>query len=374
MERLVRAAVLVDLAGGSLPKKSITGIQSTVAAGFEGLDAKNVVVTDETGAIIGGDSANDADAGRMAKLEAEAAMNKKIERDLTATFERIVGAGNVVVSSNVELDMDRITREVINNAAAGEDGEPLVEVEDYAKELLNGAGENGVQGVAGTGTNVGVDPDNRTVTPDVDTDGDGKADYVSDEAKVTYANNKIAEAIDVAEGAVIRFRIPVVIDDDVPEAAANAVRNAAQAWMGGNAQDSFSFDVAPIAAATDGASSSNAATTSKIAGYVKWTLLGLGLIGLAFVLRRTLTQRTAELLAPADDLLMLESGEFTPIPIAELEAALAANQPSAEQRGRKEMQKKVEQIAETKPHDVANELRRWMHQDDPGYSPIRKAG
>ncbi len=375
-DQAAKAAVLVDLDGGTLSKKSVEGIQRTVSAGFEGLDVKNVTVTDETGAIIGGDGTDDAEAGRMEKLNAEAAMNKKIERDLTETFERIVGPGNVVITSNVELDMDQITREVINNAAAGKDGEPLVEVEDYAKELLKGEGEAGVQGVAGSGTNTGVDPDNRTVTPDVDTNGDGQADYVSDEAKVTYANNKIAEAINVAEGSVIRFRIGAVIDDDVDGAAANAVKNAAQAWMGGNAQDSFSFDRAPIAAAKPAADTAAAASTKAIAGYVKWALLGLGLIGLAFVLRRTLTQRTAELLAPADDLLMLESGEFTPIPIAELEAALAANQPSAEQRGRKEMQKKVEQIAETKPHDVANELRRWMHQDDPGYSnPMsRKAG
>jgi flagellar biosynthesis/type III secretory pathway M-ring protein FliF/YscJ len=167
----------------------------------------------------------------------------------------------------------------------------------------------------------------------------------------------------------------VIVDDSVPAATANAAKNLVMAWMGGNAQDSMSFDQAPIALSKASKATTGADTTSPLAGYVKWALLGLGLIGLAFVLRRTLTQRTAELLAPADDLLMLESGEFTPIPIAELEAALAANQPSAEQRGRKEMQKKVEQIAESKPHDVANELRRWMHQDDPGYSPMsRKAG
>ncbi len=369
-----KAAVLVDLDGGTLSKKSVQGIQRTVSAGFEGLDVKNVTVTDETGAIIGGDGTDDASASRMEKLNAEAAMNKKIERDLTETFERIVGPNNVVITSNVELDMDKIQREVINHASAGEDGEPLVEVEDYAKELLKGEGDAGVQGIAGSATNQGVDPDNRTVTPDVDTDGDGEADYVSDEAKITYANNKIAEAIDVAEGAVVRFRIGAVIDDDVDGAAANAVKNAAQAWMGGNAQDSFSFDTAPLAAATPVADTAAAASTERVAGYVKWALLGLGLIGLAFVLRRTLTQRTAELLAPADDLLMLERGDFTPIPIAELEAALAANVPSAERRGRMEMQKKVEQIATSKPQDVANELRRWMHQDDHGYATTRKAG
>ena len=95
---------------------------------------------------------------------------------------------------------------------------------------------------------------------------------------------------------------------------------------------------------------------------------------MAFIARRSLTQRTAELLSPADDLLLLESGDFTPIPIAELEAALAANQPDTERQSKLEIQRKVEHIAATKPTDVANELRRWMHQDDPNHAPsMRKA-
>lgn len=369
-----KAAVLVDLDGGSLAKKSVEGIQRTVAAGFEGLDVKNVTVTDETGSIIGGDAdAAEAEAS-MDKLDAEARYNTKIEADLLAQFEDIVGAGNVVIGANVELDMDRIDREVINHEPAGEDGAQIVESENYKKELLNGTADAGVQGVAGSATNSGVDPDDRTVTPDVAAGGDDEGDYVGDENAVIYANNTVAEKIGVAPGSVRRHRIFVTIDDDVDSSSANAVKDAAQAWMGGNAEDSFAFNTAPLASAKPVADTTAAADTAAIAGYVKWALLGLGLIGLAFVLRRSLTQRTAELLAPADDLLMLDSGEFTPIPIAELEAALAANAPSAERRGRIEMQKKVEQIADKKPHDVANELRRWMHQDDLGYAPTRKAG
>jgi flagellar biosynthesis/type III secretory pathway M-ring protein FliF/YscJ len=302
-------------------------------------------------------------------------MNKKIERDLTATFENIVGANNIVVASNIELDMDKIDRGVINNAAAGEDGEPLVDVEDFTKELLNGNADTGVQGVVGTPTNISVDPaDRRTVTPDLNGERSAQSDYVSDAGKITYANNKVEEAIKVAPGTVIRNRMTVTVDDDVDPAAANAVKDSIQAWMGGNAQDSLAFSQAPLALAATPTEVTGATRTSAIADYLKWGLLGIGLIGLAFVLRRTLTQRTAELLAPADDLLLLDSGDFTPIPIAELEAALAANQPSAERRGRLEMQRKVEQIAESKPNDVANELRRWMHHDEPGYAPVRKAG
>jgi flagellar biosynthesis/type III secretory pathway M-ring protein FliF/YscJ len=369
------AAVTIDTGGQGLPRKTAKGIQQIVAQQFEGMRVTDVSIVDETGTVVTGDGGDSGEESRMEKLNAESVMNKKIERDLTATFESIVGANNIVVASNIELDMDKIDRGVINNAAAGEDGEPLVEVEDFTKELLNGNADTGVQGVVGTPTNISVDPaDRRTVTPDLNGERSAQSDYVSDAGKITYANNKVEEAIKVAPGTVIRNRMTVTVDDDVDPAAANAVKDSIQAWMGGNAQDSLAFSQAPLALAATPTEVTGATRTSAIADYLKWGLLGIGLIGLAFVLRRTLTQRTAELLAPADDLLLLDSGDFTPIPIAELEAALAANQPSAERRGRLEMQRKVEQIAESKPNDVANELRRWMHHDEPGYAPVRKAG
>ena len=373
-ETAAKAAVFVDTSGASLGSKTVKGIQATVAAAADGLQPRNVTVTDETGTIIGGDGSEDSASVSMRKLDAEAKFNAKVEGDLSDLFTQIAGEGNVAVSSNVELDMDAIERGVRHVEPAGENGEQIAETETYDKEILNGTTETGVQGIAGTATNQGVDPDDRTVTPDPTTGTGDSGDYASDKTAITYANNVVEEKIGVAPGSVIRNRISVVIDDDVDADAANAIKDAAQAWLGGNAQDSFSFNQAPLATAQNAAAAAaGAATNSRLAEYVKYALLGLGLIGLAFVLRRTLTQRTAELLAPADDLLLLDGGEMSPIPIAELEAALAANQPSADRRERLEMQRKVEQIAVSKPHDVANELRRWMHQEDGSYAP-RKAG
>jgi flagellar M-ring protein FliF len=368
------ASVVIDTGGSGLSRDAVKGIQSTVAARFEGLDTEDVVITDETGEIIGGSGADEAATSSMQKIGAEAKYNAMVERELGMKIAAIVGEGNAVLTSNVELDMDTIDRGVRDVEAAGEDGEQLIANEDYEKELLNGVSETGVEGVAGSATNQGVDPDNRTVTTDVLGTDSRNGDYVGDKAAVNYDNNVIEERIGVAPGSVTRFRLGVVVDDDVDAASANAVKDIVQAWMGGNAQDSLAFNQAPIAAAQPVGANEAGRSGQLLADYLKWTLLGIGLISLAFVLQRSLKQRTAELLSPAEDLLLLDGADFTPIPIAELEAALAANQPSAERRGRVEMQRKIEQIAETKPNDVANELRRWMHQDDAGYAPARKAG
>ncbi|MCW2926387.1 MAG: fliF [Thermoleophilia bacterium] len=376
--RSASASVALNTGGSELPKKTYQGMQEMVAAAFSknGLKKANVTITDETGQVRAGSSDMDAQLASMSKLDAEARVNAKIERDLLSQIEKIVGVGNAVITSNVSLDMDQIQREVIHTDPAGEDGTQLVESENVKRELLNGSADTGTEGVAGVGSNTGagVDTDNRTTTPTDTTDSDDGDNYVKDDRQTIYANNKVAEKIGVAPGTVKLNRLGVVVDDDVDADSANAVKDVVQAWMGGNSADSLAFNQAPIAAAVPAKAAASARNVSAIMGYVKWGLLGLGLIGLAFVLRRSLTQRTAELLAPADDLLLLER-DFTPIPIAELEAALAANEPSAERRGRLEVQKKVEGIAAAKPQDVANELRRWMHQDDPGYAGLhRKAG
>lgn len=366
-ESPAKASVFVDADGTPLARRTVQGIQQSVAARFDGLAPDMVVITDETGSTISRGSGDDGADGAD-KLKTEAEYNAQVERRLMTVLEEIAGPGNVKIISNVELDMDSIKREAID-AGGEEDKQGPLESETYKKELLNGAttGE-AAEGVAGAGSNQGVDPDNRNVTPTDAPAGDDEGDYLGDEAARTYVNDKVAEVIDVAPGSVVRFRMSAIVDDSVPEATANAVKNAIQAWMGGNAQDSFSFDQAPIAAAVPVEAGPNP-QVAAIRDYMKWALLAIGLVGLAFVLRRALTQRTAELLAPADDMLMLEPGGFTPIPLAELEAAIASAQPNADRRSRIELQRKVEQIAEAKPDDVANELRRWMHQDDQAYAP-----
>lgn len=375
-----KASVVLDTDGTQLSSKTVKGIQGTVAARFEGLKPSAVAIIDETGASISKTAEDESGDNQSKKLEIESKYNALTEAKLKKQFEGIVGPGNVAVISNAELDLDEIERQVAEFAPP-EGGEPLVQLEDYEKELLRGAGEAPVGGVAGTGSNAtGVDPDDRrTATADPVGGADGEGDYASDKNKATYALNQVRENIKTAPGTVLRNRGAVIVDESVDDAAANAVSNAMQAWMGGNTQDSFSFSRAPLASAkpvTPVGEGSN--PTEVLAGYLKWALLGIGLIGLAFVLRRSLTQRTAELLAPADDLLLLDSGDFTPIPIAELEAALAAGQPDQERATKAELQRKVEQIADAKPQDVANELRRWMTSPDDataafGQNPNRRA-
>ncbi|MCW2971740.1 MAG: fliF [Thermoleophilia bacterium] len=377
-----KASVTVDTDGAELPKKAVLGIQETVAARFEGMTRENVSIIDDSGTSLTSSSGDESADTQMKKLEIEDKYNTLVQTKIGNALDDIVGKGNYSVISNAELDMDQITRGVTEYTPSGKDGDSLVSVEDYEKELLNGVGSTDVQGVAGVATNTGTaattgaaDNDTRIVTDDLSGTGTaGDGGYIKNKNNLQYANNRVEERINVAPGTVIRNRVSVNVDDSVSADTANAAKDTVAAYMGGNTPDSFSFHrVALAISETNTAGATSGSSTSPISGYVKWALLGLGLIGLAFVLRRALTQRTAELLAPASDLLLLDAGDFTPIPIAELEAALAAAQPDVERNVRLELQRKVEQIAEAKPQDVANELRRWMHQEDVTYAAPRRS-
>jgi flagellar M-ring protein FliF len=370
-EQPAKASVVLDTEGAQLSSKTIKGIQATVSSRFQDLKPRAVSVSDETGETISQTDEEESSSNDAKKLEIESKYNQLVEAKLTRQFEKIVGEGNVQVLSNAELDMDQIQREV-EEYTNPDGGQPIVELADYEKELLRGADgatATGVTGVAPNGGD-GVDPTDRRLTTDDGTaSATGDGDYAKDKGKETYAVNKVREAISDAPGDVLRNRGAVIVDESVDESSAQAVKNAMEAWMGGNSEDSLAFNRARLASAHPVDTKAAAGgITSGFAGYVKWALLGVGLVGLAFVLRRTLTQRTAELLAPADDLLMLDAGDFTPIPIAELEAALAAGAPDKERQARIDMQRKVEQIADAKPQDVANEIRRWMttHHEDAG--------
>lgn len=364
------ASVLITSDGERLPSKTVGAIQKSVAGAVKDLDAEQVVVTDDSGntlsdSVEGGAAVSE----REAKLRAEAAYNGLVEQKLTAQYEDVAGKGRVKVIENVELDMDAIRREVKEVGGKNNDQGPA-ESQITERELVDGATSAADGGAAGTASNVGIDPDTRSVL-NTGTAASGSDNYLRSADRVTYTNDEVREVIDVASGHILRHRLSVLVDSSVNADTAAAIRNAAQAWMGGNAQDSFSFDQARFA--SDETTASTGAQTVAVMAYLKWILLGVSLLGMAFVLRRVLNNRTQELMTAHEEMLLLGTPDFKPIPIADLEAALNASS-VGEGRKRQELQRKVEQIAAQNPADVANELRRWMAAEDPahtGYTPSR---
>ncbi len=358
------AGITIDTAGNGMARSQVRAIAQLASNMVSGLAVDDVSIVDESGTLLsesagpGGLSLTES----QLKLQIENQFNQQKEALLTSKFEEIAGEDKVKVISNVELDMDSIRREV-KDVGGAEDNQGPRAAEDLATGVRAKSGDGGVQGVAGIASNVNRETNDDRFTGIANAAG-GEADSIVDETKVTYDNDEVREAIDVAQGSVKRYRMSVIIDSSVKPDTANAVKNAAQAWMGGNADDSFSFDIAKLAVPSKKAadSAANANRFEGIGSQIRWGLLGLALLVMAFFLRRSLNRRTRELLESSDDALLLESG-FEPIPIKELEAAVAAAS-TMDTRRRVDLQQRVESIAVDKPQDVAQMLRGWLNEGE----------
>ena len=176
----------------------------------------------------------------------------------------------------------------------------------------------------------------------------------------------------MAVGAEKENRLSILVDDTVPAETFNGIKDAASTFKGTNPNDTFSISRIPFKKSDD-TDAAAAARRSMVAGYIKWLVAALGLLGMAFLLRRQLNQRQDELLVPIEQPYELEQGSFDPIPLAELEAAVQAAT-SLDNQKRLELQRKVENIARDKPSDVAQQVRGWLNEsaDQYGYSGAQR--
>lgn len=359
-------ASVVLTSTGQVNEETVSAIQDIVGYGA-GIDQDKIRVSSNGRSLVkpgAGGGAGDVMTEAVLKLQIQEMRNAEIESKLQSMFEDIAGAGKVKVISNVVLDMDQIRREVKDFGGA-DNAQGPVGAQKNGTEILNGqdASTTGATGATANGT------DQLAAT---DTAANGNQNYAKDDTAVTYNNDEVVEAINVAVGAEKANRLSILVDDTVPAETFNGIKDAASTFKGTNANDTFSISRIPFKKSDDTESAAQA-RQAMVAGYIKWLVAALGLLGMAFLLRRQLNQRQDELLVPIEQPYELEQGSFDPIPLAELEAAVQAAT-SLDNQKRLELQRKVENIARDKPSDVAQQVRGWLNEsaDQYGYSGAQR--
>lgn len=386
------ASITLDTQGSSLEKAQVKAIQSLAAGRVKDLDQGSVTILDENANLLTGDGADSSSfTASQAKLEAENRYNRASELKLKNELEKIAGVGKVNVMFNAKLDLDEVMRRT--HDVGGEDNEPgVVTSEDLKNEELNNP-DTPTGGLTGLANNT---TDNRLAGREAqdDASGDpiaaaaridaldipaatkqrlqeenlrklGKAadpSFDSDQNTRTYDNDTVDEIVKQAPGAELKKGVAITVDSSVPADTQTAIEDAARAYLQINPEDTFAFGDAEFDKGEDLSKEKAAAErNAMLTKYGKWALLGLGMIGMAFFVRKSLNSRTDELLHPDEDMLLLEGG-VQPIPLKELEAAVNAAG-SLEHQKRHELQRKVEHIAANKPQDVALMLRGWMNDN-----------
>lgn len=362
------ASVFIETSpGASLGSGAVQAIVHLVSASIEGMDPANVAVIDANGVVLstlGGDASTVMQAGQVADYESRIAAN------VQTMLDRVLGAGNAVVSVTAELNYDE---QVTTSETFTSDPDTAPLSESVSTEAYDASGTSAT-GVLG--------PDNIAVPTATVEDGSG--DYVKQSTVVNNAVNKVTEILETAPGTVRRQSVSVVVSDSVEGLDVAGLEEMVAAAAGivedrGDVVSVSAMTFDTTAAAQAEAALEEAAAVQKaentqtlIVNVSKWAVLGIIVI-LVFILilrmtrraldeeRSTLSlealeeleartqgaleQRTQALLSAASQ---QATGELDAAPVADMESVTAT------------VRQEIMQFAASQPAEVAEVLRGWL--------------
>ena len=277
-------------ATGALPPASVQAIVHLVSASIENMKPEGVAVIDSNGVVlssVGGDSSTVMQSGQISEYE------QRIATNVQAMLDRVVGAGNAVVSVSAELDYDK-TQTTTETFSSDPSAAPLSE-STTREEYTNASNETTAGGVLG--------PDN--ITQPVDAASDNGS-YLKETAVRNNAVNKVTSVQETAPGSVKRQSVSVVVSK---EAAASLNMGeledmvaAAAGFDEGRGDvvsvsrmtfDETAAETAQVALSEAVAEERAAATKAMYIDISKWAVLGLVVVLVFFLILR-MSRRTGE--------------------------------------------------------------------------------
>ncbi len=222
------ASVVVHLKpDATLTREQIRGIVHLMCHSVEGLKPERVTVVDgEAQPLWNGGDSDVADSELVrARREAERAYADELRRQLQQQLDRVLGTGKSSVVVQAELDLDR--EEV--QAQRVEPFDPnraAVTSETSSVERLNGnvPAAGGPAGIASNRADTPMYPTTPPATPG--------GSYNREDRVRNYEVNKQVEHIVRAPGRIERLSVAVLIDEGVPQATQNAIRQWLEATVG----------------------------------------------------------------------------------------------------------------------------------------------
>lgn len=235
-----RAAVSLTMKKDStLTASQVSGIQRLVAASVQNLEPARVVVSDQQGVVL---SQTDITGRGIGATDAQLALQRNIEEYLTqktaALLDRSLGPGSALVSVNVSLNFDEVTR-TDQEVIPSREGHSVVRLTQQSRVTQPTDG-TAIFGDA-SGTN-------------------------SQSRDVQYEYGRRVEQVVAAPGAISRLTVGVVLPRRVEAAVQDQVKQLVQAAIGFDAArgDSIvvhTLDALPTASGTVDAARPDAAST-----------------------------------------------------------------------------------------------------------------
>ena len=206
------ASVLLQMEGPeSLSPSQVDAVVNLVASSVEGLEAKEVTVTDGSGTLLaGGGEGTSLAMESDNQLRMSESFEADLERELEELLIAVVGPGRSVVSVSADLDFDAVlTKQEEFVEPVNADGFTLPRAETTRTEQYDN-GSEGEEGVVDIETEILDGPAAAS---------NGRTNYLLDERDVSYALNSVVTTTDKAPGTIKSISVAVVIDEEVVDDA-----------------------------------------------------------------------------------------------------------------------------------------------------------
>jgi flagellar M-ring protein FliF len=330
---------------GSLDSSAVRGIANLVASGVPGLQLSKVTITDGTGQLLWPTSATDGSGGSTSKQAADNQYDASTAAAATALLAQTLGPGKAQVVVNADVNATQATSDSLVYANKGV---PLTQT-TQTETLKGGGGTAG--GTTGTIPAYGA------------TGASSSSNYQNKTSNTTFGVDKTVTHSVIAPGAVNSQTVSVLVDKTVPAASLPAIRNAVAGAVGLNAKRGDTLSISQIAFAKPTATTTaSPASPTKMLGYAKYAVVGIGALLFLFFMRRNLKKREREVFAGNPTWLReLE----TPRPLAALGSG-ADEDVTGVKRLRSPVnvpKRQVEELVERDPDRVAQQVRAWMSED-----------
>jgi flagellar M-ring protein FliF len=347
------AAVLLS-GTTALPASSVRGIAQLVSSSVPGLELSKVTITDGSGELLWPQSSGNAGGSGTSVQETEQRYDQSTAASLDAMLAQTLGPGKAQVLVYANMNVNQTTQESLTYGKAGV---PLQQSKNI--ETLTG---NGSSTGAATGT----------ANVPAAAQGGGKSNYKHETTRASLGVNKTVTHSTIAPGVVESQHVSVLLDHSVPAASLPAIREAITNAAGIQPKRGDTISIGQVAFASPAAA---AGSSSGMLGYVKYALLGIGALALLFFTTRSLRRRESE---PIEEPVWLRELEM-PMRLSDLRqetspkpapamAGVAPGNGNGNGNGHgndngDHLRKQIEQLADSDPDRVAQQLRTWMQED-----------
>ncbi len=344
------AAVLLSGSSSSLSSSSVRGIAQLVASSVPGLQLQKVTITDGTGQLLWPAQNGEAAGGATGKQAAEERYDDGMEANIDEMLAQTLGAGKAEVQVYANLNTNQTTQESLTY---GKTGVPL----QQSKNLETLTGSGGGAGATGTAN----------IPAYAQTGASGKSNYKHEVTGSSLGVDKTVTHSTEAPGEVESEHVSVLLDHSVPAASVPAIKEAVTNAAGLQPKRGDTISVAQMTFAKSATPAAEGASSGML-GDAKYALIGIASALFLFFTTRALRRREQEGIDNQPP--WLRELEL-PVRLSELEREIpprpAADTPTlvaaAANGAGAPIRRQVEQLAESNPDRVAQQLRSWMQED-----------